>query len=539
MKLYTHTHTHTHTHTSILIKENKKGITLIALVITIIVLLILAGVTIVTLTGENGLLGRAKVASEETKYANEKESLQLLLLDIKARVLAEEKRSTEVNDCNELNGKDGVTSIQIENIEKPEYAIVIYNGYKFKINNDLIIIDENKNEYDNSIELEKANLVLLEHFNENLKANSELIDENLLNTVNKKIGNASLYLNETTITNNNTEAFKFVADFTIDFWLNPSNENLTNYAAPVLTVKNDGGIWIGFLNGKFIIKKYNAPDNLMSVESPAIGEWTHIAICRKDGIIYLFYNGILQNSIADADTLVGGTLYIGTDGYNNYAKNTYIDELRILDGVAKWNTNFEVKNNEYSSEDGIVYHFDYYKIFQDTAEINTSEKKFGNGAKYFNDTGILYTSKEQENYEYELDFTIDYWIKISDENLTGIHPIMGGISTTAGPLWMHIMNGKFAVRDGEQDIVSLNPPATNEWTHIAICRKDGIIYVFYNGILQGTVSYNKAFLKGTLVIGMDIRGNYLKNSYIDELRIIDGYGRWTDNFSVPTDEYNY
>ena len=43
-------------------KEN--GITLIALVITIIVLLILAGVTIVTLTGDNGLITKASVAKE-------------------------------------------------------------------------------------------------------------------------------------------------------------------------------------------------------------------------------------------------------------------------------------------------------------------------------------------------------------------------------------------------------------------------------------------------------------------------------------------
>lgn len=36
--------------------KNKSGITLIALIITIIVLLILAGVTILTITGENGIL---------------------------------------------------------------------------------------------------------------------------------------------------------------------------------------------------------------------------------------------------------------------------------------------------------------------------------------------------------------------------------------------------------------------------------------------------------------------------------------------------
>ena len=40
-------------------QKNSKGITLIALVITIIVLLILAGVTIATLTGDNGILTQA------------------------------------------------------------------------------------------------------------------------------------------------------------------------------------------------------------------------------------------------------------------------------------------------------------------------------------------------------------------------------------------------------------------------------------------------------------------------------------------------
>ena len=51
------------------LKENK-GITLIALVITIIVLLILAGVTIATLTGDNGILTQAGNAKEQTEKAD-------------------------------------------------------------------------------------------------------------------------------------------------------------------------------------------------------------------------------------------------------------------------------------------------------------------------------------------------------------------------------------------------------------------------------------------------------------------------------------
>ena len=57
--------------------KGNKGITLIALVITIIVLLILAGVTIAALSGDNGILTRAKEAKEKTKQAQEDEKQKL------------------------------------------------------------------------------------------------------------------------------------------------------------------------------------------------------------------------------------------------------------------------------------------------------------------------------------------------------------------------------------------------------------------------------------------------------------------------------
>ena len=60
------------------LKENK-GITLIALVITIIVLLILAGVTIATLTGDNGILKKAGDAKTQTEQAKEDENLKIAI----------------------------------------------------------------------------------------------------------------------------------------------------------------------------------------------------------------------------------------------------------------------------------------------------------------------------------------------------------------------------------------------------------------------------------------------------------------------------
>ena len=57
--------------------KKNKGITLIALVVTIIVLLILAGISIVMLTGQNGILNRAAEAKEKTEVAQEEENEKL------------------------------------------------------------------------------------------------------------------------------------------------------------------------------------------------------------------------------------------------------------------------------------------------------------------------------------------------------------------------------------------------------------------------------------------------------------------------------
>ena len=60
-------------------KKYTRGITLIALVITVIVLLILAGVTIAGLSGDNGILNRAKEAKEKTASAQNIELISMAL----------------------------------------------------------------------------------------------------------------------------------------------------------------------------------------------------------------------------------------------------------------------------------------------------------------------------------------------------------------------------------------------------------------------------------------------------------------------------
>ena len=118
--------------------KEKTGITLIALVITIIVLLILAGVTIVTLTGDNGLLTKAS----DAKQANEEAEV---LEKIKTEVAGSYNLEGKI-DLNELKRNLKHLNIPDEDIiptvkdEKETFPVVVkMNNYEYDILEDATV----------------------------------------------------------------------------------------------------------------------------------------------------------------------------------------------------------------------------------------------------------------------------------------------------------------------------------------------------------------------------------------------------------------
>ncbi len=82
----------------------ESGITLIALVITIILLMILAGVSIATLSGENGILGRAADAKIRTQREADMEQIKLAY---SAAII------DNYNSNTTYSSKEGVTATQL------------------------------------------------------------------------------------------------------------------------------------------------------------------------------------------------------------------------------------------------------------------------------------------------------------------------------------------------------------------------------------------------------------------------------------------
>jgi hypothetical protein len=100
--------------------KNVKGITLIALVITIIVLLILAGVTIATLTGDNGILTKANEAKTRTNEKDEEEQIEIGYTEYLMADQTGEKVNFEVSEAT-VTGKEGDWIIKFDKTEKEYY----------------------------------------------------------------------------------------------------------------------------------------------------------------------------------------------------------------------------------------------------------------------------------------------------------------------------------------------------------------------------------------------------------------------------------
>ena len=141
------------------LKKEETGITLIALIITIIVLLILAGVSIATLTGENGLLNKATEAKEKSaeKAAEEKVAIEVLgsyetdgkiNLDLLNNNLKNNIKGLKYNN-QEISDSSKITSLP---------ATVVVYGYEVEIaENGTVIEKESSGEITETPSREPAN----------------------------------------------------------------------------------------------------------------------------------------------------------------------------------------------------------------------------------------------------------------------------------------------------------------------------------------------------------------------------------------------
>ena len=132
--------------------RKSKGITLIALVITIIVLLILAGIAISMLNGEDGILKKAVEAKTKTENTEENEKIAMAVLEAKMNETAHALSKDEVmeqmgGDIEIENYNNNIVSIK----KFTDGVVPIPKGMAYAIgdsvDNGIVIVDRNGNEF--------------------------------------------------------------------------------------------------------------------------------------------------------------------------------------------------------------------------------------------------------------------------------------------------------------------------------------------------------------------------------------------------------
>ena len=197
-------------------KKNTRGITLIALVITIVVLLILAGITIAALSGDNGILTRVKEAKEKTELAQKEEE----------KTLSNMENSLGVYNFKNVNTKNTNPAETV-----PEDSIVLEDD----ANNGIVIKDKNNNEW---VWVEVPKTAVFSGLA--IDTTKELTEQNYTDIKNKLITYAGVYRNGSASQTRNDWK---------DEWYNgcslTSDEYTTTYKKMLKSVYTYGGFWIG------------------------------------------------------------------------------------------------------------------------------------------------------------------------------------------------------------------------------------------------------------------------------------------------------
>lgn len=182
--------------------KNRKGITLIALVITIVILIILSAVTINLTIGENGIFNKAKYAKEKTNYTSAKEIILLNITEAQMECISKEK-TFEILDIAELMKqksnvtiekyynsetaliKEGVSENMV-NLKGIVVSVNDYSKYKFLIGKSCDITGILDIEIDESTNIEE--------FREVLEYENERFKEQIVVKPDEPIDSSKLYL---------------------------------------------------------------------------------------------------------------------------------------------------------------------------------------------------------------------------------------------------------------------------------------------------------------------------------------------------------
>lgn len=174
------------------------------------------------------------------------------------------------------------------------------------------------------------------------------------------------------------------------------------------------------------------------------------------------------------------------------------------------------------------------------AKVSAAKSKWGGASLALGGSGDYLSAPAHADFVFGVgDFTVELLINtttaeekvlvdqydVGNANSWQLNIISGRLSWYSGG---YVLTGATAVNDGA-------------WHHVAAARSAGTLRFFVDGVLDGSASLVHSFdTNSVLGIGAQVASRssaYDFPGYIDELRITKGVGRYTANFTPPTEPF--
>jgi hypothetical protein len=364
----------------------------------------------------------------------------------------------------------------------------------------------------------------------------------------------------------NTTALDLPADFTVEFWVYLNSTSDQSFVGKWSRPSGvDQFAWIVQLNSsnlRFFTGNSGAIGTGRTFSwSPVTGTWYYIAITRSGSSLRAFINGIQVGSTVTETNNLSSTsstsIGINLDG-NIQPTNGYISSVRVVKGTALYTTTFTPPTAPLTAVTNtqLLTNFTNAAIFDNAmmndletvgnAQISTSVVKYGTGSLAFDGTGdYLYIPNTPSlRLSSTGAFTIEFWVNPSALS-SDQHVIHAYNNSSPNPGWAFgfgsggVANTSLAFYDGGSWRTVSTGFSTGTWYHIAVSSQgsSNTGRLFLNGVQQGSafsVSSSIANSATPIAIGAQYTGSFPFNGYIDDLRITNGYARYTANFTPPT-----
>jgi len=226
----------------------------------------------------------------------------------------------------------------------------------------------------------------------------------------------------------------------------------------------------------------------------------------------------------------------------------------VSGGDASWSS--VVTLLDFNDADAVTVAIDaanptWVSSFFATAQIDTAQSQFGTSSLLLDGNSDYVQFPNSTDLDFGSgDFTVEFAVRFNGDPGAGSHQFItkwlssGSQQSYSCSITTNLLRLAYSTTGGNTVLgydQSWNP-AGDTWYHVAYVRSGGFIYHFVDGVQLGTeIAISATLFAATqpLTIGTIFAPGFLQglNGWMDNVRITKGVGRYTENFTPPTEEY--